>query len=443
MKKFKILLFCCVLGFLSNPAFASSTDDRLISLLDSFAKAYQELKIPEFDYSYENNFQTIQDASGILKQRNLFEEYKAKLNTVDRARLSNGIRFLYDLFQYEIQFNLERVALELDFRLHPVQIPTDGLHRLPSYHKWYQLYIKRWSARTITPNELVLLGHREIEKVQLHIKAIQKKLGYEGDNAGFYNHLNSDAFFVTNLETALNLYKQKQASIFAQLPKLFLVSDIKPVDIKPIPDANENTPPGYYTEETFFLNFYGNKHNIRSMDWLFMHEAIPGHHYQHAVSKQTTLPASEFRKLFWYPGHAEGWAAYVEHFGEELGLYNDDYDWLGKWEWDLVRSARLVLDVGIHDLGWTDEKALKFWRENIQNQDHIAAREIARIRRWPGQVVSYKVGEDEIFKIRDAISKQNQSSFDIRQFHHLVVKNGSMPLPALQNSVYEAFQKRP
>jgi uncharacterized protein (DUF885 family) len=157
---------------------------------------------------------------------------------------------------------------------------------------------------------------------------------------------------------------------------------------------------------------------------------MPGHHYQKQVAakSQKKFQISEY---FDYPGYGEGWAAYTESLGLSLGVYRDLYSLLGKWEWDLVRSARVVLDVGINYLGWSRQQAIDFWQESIPNQDSIMIREIDRIIRWPAQVASYKVGEVRFRNLRKQAEQQTGSEFDARRFHSLLLDQGPLPLEVL------------
>lgn len=132
--------------------------------------------------------------------------------------------------------------------------------------------------------------------------------------------------------------------------------------------------------------------------------------------------------------------AYAEDLGNDLSMYDDIYQQLGKWEWDLVRSARLVLDVGLNYEGWTRKQALAFWHQNIRNQDDIAEREIDRMLRWPAQVISYKVGEQEILRLKKQAQDSEGEDFDIRKFHMQVLEHGSLPLDVLRSKVHARFK---
>jgi uncharacterized protein (DUF885 family) len=139
--------------------------------------------------------------------------------------------------------------------------------------------------------------------------------------------------------------------------------------------------------------------------------------------------------LFLYPGNFEGWACYVEYFGKDLGLYQNPYSELGKWEWDLVRSVRVVIDVGIHYYGWDFNKAMAFWKANIAGQDEIAEREITRITNWPGQVLSYKVGAHKIMEMKEKYREQQGNKFDVRKFNTLYISLGMVPLEIMEKYI--------
>lgn len=167
------------------------------------------------------------------------------------------------------------------------------------------------------------------------------------------------------------------------------------------------------------------------MDFLLLHEGVPGHHYQSERRRQLH-GINPLTNLFWYFAYAEGWAAYTEELGHELGLYQTPYDYLGKLEWDLVRSARVVLDVGLNHDGWTKEQAMAFWKQHIPNQDDIAQREIDRMLRWPVQVLTYKVGADFILQKLQQAKREQGTKFDIRQFHESYLEHGPLPLVVLE-----------
>jgi uncharacterized protein (DUF885 family) len=191
--------------------------------------------------------------------------------------------------------------------------------------------------------------------------------------------------------------------------------------------------PGYYARDTFYFNLFDKPYCTRQFGWLFIHEAVPGHHLQ--ISTEHSYPMSNVQRLFHNNGYAEGWAAYTEEYGTILGAYRNVFDEMGKWEWDIVRSVRLPLDVGINYFGWTNEQALAFWKKNIINQDDIAMREIERVRRWPCQVACYKYGAAKFIEWRDSLHKRQGAAFDIKQYHDLVLKSAGLPFFLIEKRV--------
>jgi uncharacterized protein (DUF885 family) len=196
-----------------------------------------------------------------------------------------------------------------------------------------------------------------------------------------------------------------------------------------------------YGMPVFLFNFYNERHNTRSMEWLFLHEAIPGHHYQWWMrDKIQSQPA--FKSHFSYSGNFEGWAAYVEYFGKELGAYRDIHSELGKWEWDLVRSTRILIDVGIHALGWTQAEAMACWKSHISGQDEIAEREFTRCTNWPGQALSYKVGAWRIQKMADKLKSIQGNAFSLPRFHQAYLHTGQTPLSVIESNIDALMQSR-
>jgi uncharacterized protein (DUF885 family) len=420
------------------------SEDSFQALLKTFSQNYTKLEIPDFGFDYRENFKNIPTLEKLKTQKAFFNEYKKKLQSIDYQLLNAENKTLFKHFEYEIKFNLWRIDLEEKFKKANIEtIPEGGLSKLPNTKEWYRYYAQRYTSLALSPEELESFGYQEIKRCQTEIKNIQQQLGFANDSAGFYQHLNKSEFWLKDKELIFKTYQQIDQTVRKNLGKLFIDIDIPEVEIKTWPNAGPQTPPGYYNpaENTnekgvFYFNFYGEKHNSRAMDWLYIHEAIPGHHYQFS-KRQDLLSESGFKALFLYPGNFEGWGAYVEYLGQDLGLYQNPYTRLGKWEWDLVRSLRVVLDVGIHYRGWTKAEALAFWKKNIANQDEIAEREVNRCINWNGQVLSYKVGAWKIEQLRQKLVAQKVKKFDIRQFHADYLSFGQTPLTVIEEMMLQ------
>lgn len=425
-----ISIFLCL--FFGVVAFADPSPDEAFTLLvDSFVPGYTELKIAELDYGYEDNFRNIQDLPGIERQTHFFNESLAKLALIDRTKLSKENRYAHDTLTFEVKLDLERVGLEKKYKLLGLaSVPSGGLFQVPQAREWYGYYVKKWCSTRITPQVLLALGNAQVKKVKNQMAVIQRRLGFEGKTKAFYEHLNDPSFIITDESKLLERFKDFRTLIKKNLARDFAPVDIPEVEILPAPEPNKDTPPGYYDGKAFYYNFFENRFQSRALDWLFIHEAIPGHHYQVSLAPKNFW----IQKLFKSPGYTEGWGAYAEDLGRDVGAYADDYQHFGKWEWDLVRSARVVLDVGINYEGWSKERALDYWRKTVPNQSGIAVREVDRMFRWPAQVLAYKVGEDEFLRLR----REVVGKMTIPQFHTAVLKRGALPLGIIREIVKDA-----
>jgi uncharacterized protein (DUF885 family) len=440
---FKKVILLGLFGLFSFNCDKPTAENAFQTLLKQFAQEYPQIGIVNFEFDYRNNFKNIPTLAQLTKQKTALSNYQIRLQKIDYQRLKRVAQIQYAHLKYELQFHLQRIDLETQFRQAGLsQMPEGGLSRLPNAREWFAYYAQRYTSLKLSPEELEKFGYAEIARCQAEIKKIQIELGFAQDSAGFYQHLNQTQFYYTELDSILATYQNIDKQVRKHLPRLFLATDIPPVAVQTWQGAGPQTPPGYYNpadentaeKPAFYFNFSSQKHNKRVVDWLYIHEAIPGHHYQFSL-RQRTLNDSPLNPLFLYPGNFEGWGAYVEYMGSDLGLYQNPYTRLGKWEWDLVRSLRVVLDVGIHYRGWSKAEALAFWQQNIANQNDIAEREVNRCFNWTGQVLSYKVGAWKIEQLLQNRRQKMGKKFDIRQFHADYLAFGQMPLAVIEEFI--------
>ena len=409
--------------------------------MQAFGQSYEALNIPDGSYDYREELGAIPDPAHIGRQLAFFEKMQAELRHFKREKLATAERLQYDHLDFEIRLNQERLALEKSWReAPPSAIPSEGLYKLPK--GWYPYRIHFFTGVNITPEELFAFGETEVASVKVEIKRIQASLGFAGDSAGFYKRLQSDEFYLTDKAEILRQYEEIKSTVHKNLENLFKDTEVADFAFMEWANAGPFTPPGYYSpadgnaygKGVFHFNFYGGRHNRRAMDWLYIHEAVPGHHYQWWMRNQ--LPEQPaFKRHFYYPGNFEGWAAYVEYLGKEVGLYRDVYAELGKWEWDLVRSTRILIDVGIHHFGWTKEQAIACWKMHISGQDDIAEREVVRCTNWPAQALSYKVGAWKIRQMAERLKKENPEAFSLPAFHRAYLMTGQTPLEAVEKNI--------
>jgi uncharacterized protein (DUF885 family) len=430
-------LFLINLGAFLLSLTAVNAQQKFDQFAAKFVSGYQSLHMPDLELSYVSGLQHIGSAESIQKQEEFFRSIKSQLVSYKQNGLTPAQQTDYQLISYETGLNLERIALEKEWlKNKPSTIPTGGIITVPDGKDWYAYLLKRWVNDYVTPDQIYQFGLTEVERVKSHIEAIRKETGLSDDE--FYKHLNDPSFFISDPNEVQKSFENTKETVYNNLHKLFSQTKFTDLTIKRGESKQLAQTPGYYDNNTFYYNLFDKPYNKRQVDWLFIHEAVPGHHYQSCIIGQTKV--SDVQNLFFYMGFAEGWGAYAEELGKDLGVYKTPYDELGKWQWDIVRSVRVPLDVGLNYYGWTDQQALDFWKKNIRGQDDIAMREIARIRRWPAQVVTYKYGALQILHWKQELQKVQANNFDIKAFHDRVLDHGSLPLFMVKENVFRENQ---
>jgi len=400
-----------------------------------FVSGYNALHMPPLALSYVNGFQNIKSADSVQKQVDFFSKISAELPKYNTNELSPSQKVDYTLIKYETGLNLQRLALEQEWvKNPPAKISTAGIITVPNGKAWYAYLLKRWVNDEVTPDQIYQFGLTEIERVKKHIEDIRRETGLSEDD--FYKHLDDTSFFINDPNAVQKAFEDRKDIIYGNLHKLFTITTVPDLKIERGTNQALAQTPGFYDNNTgtFYYNLFDKPYNKRQIDWLFIHEAVPGHHYQASIASQTKV--SPVQQLFFYLGYIEGWGAYVEELGKDLGVYKTPYDELGKWQWDIVRSVRVPLDVGLNYYGWTDQQALDFWKKNIRGQDDIAMREINRMRRWPAQVVTYKYGALQILHWKQSLQKKEGNKFNIKDFHDRVLNHGFLPLFMVKENVF-------
>ncbi|MGH1383403.1 DUF885 family protein [Kordia sp.] len=404
----------------------------------AFVKDFRRLHIADLQIYYVDNLELIQSERNVTKQGNMFRIYKNLLESIDKETLSREEQLDYALVSYEINLHLERISLERKWlAIKPKRISDAGLQNVPMGKEWYAYFLKKWVDASVTPDELFQFGLSEINRAKTAMKAIETASGL--DSLEYQKHINSDHFFYNDEATIQKSFENFKKEILPKLVGAFpKVAELPDVYIERGKNRAYAQVPAYYNEirSTFYYNFFDTPFNKRQIAWIYMHEAVPGHHYQ--IKFEETLEKSAIRNLFSYNGYREGWAAYVEELGNYFNAYKTKYDELGKWEWDIIRSVRVAMDVGLNYYDWSDEKALKFWQQHIKGQDDIAQREIARMKRWPAQVITYKYGANQIlqWKAQLEATLPKEKEFPWLAFHTKILQNGALPFSLMDSEIF-------
>jgi uncharacterized protein (DUF885 family) len=329
----------------------------------------------------------------------------------------------------------------MNFEQQNETIPNKGLYMFKDHKDWYRYYAKLYTSLEIEPDDMFKYGEAEAKKANAEITRIQKQMGYEHRNDDFYTYLKSEKFYLTKTNKIEKKFREKEKAIRNNLYKLFENITVPNFDIIASQNTDPMMSPGIYIngQTRFVYNFREGRQNVRAMGFLIIHEGIPGHHYQYSLQLKDRINKPAFAQNVSYSGNFEGWASYTENLGKELGQYQTPEEELSKWEWDLVRSIRLMLDVGINYYGWSMEKAIAFWNENIKGQDDIAYREITRVIYWPGQSLSYKIGA---MKIEEFKSRLHVTDTTIKRFHSVFLSFSAEPLEVIERNIGEVYNAR-
>ncbi|MFC4348409.1 DUF885 domain-containing protein [Kordiimonas lipolytica] len=325
---------------------------------------------------------------------------------------------------------------------YPAARESLGISEVPGGAAYYEDMVRYYTTIDISADEVHQIGLKEVARIRAAMESIIAEVGFEGSFQDFLTFLRTDPQFYAKTEKELLMFASYLAKkVDGKLPSLFGKLPRQPYGVEPVPAVlAPNYTTGRYSGAPldaprggeYWVNTYAlDKRPLYTLPALTLHEAVPGHHLQIALSKELeNVP--EFR-LNQYP-HAfgEGWGLYSERLGEEIGLYETPYERFGRLTYEMWRACRLVIDTGIHSKGWTREEAIKLLTENSALSEHNIRTEVDRYIAWPGQALAYKMGELKIVELRQKATKALGDKFDVRAFHDKVLSAGGIPLYILE-----------
>ena len=322
-----------------------------------------------------------------------------------------------------------------------------GISSTPNGKEYYQNRINYYTtSKEYTAEKIHQIGLDEVARIKSEMKKIIKELKFQGSFEDFFKFLRTDNQFYANTPKELLMYARDIAKrADEQLPRFFKTLPRKPYGVAPVPDAiapkytsgryvgtsKNSTEPGYYWVNTYDLR----SRTLYTIPALTVHEAVPGHHLQGSLNNELDTSIPSFRRNLYLSAYGEGWGLYTEFLAEEMGLYTTPYEHFGKLTYEMWRACRLVVDTGIHALGWSKEQVVDYMSSNTALSLHEINTETDRYISWPGQALSYKIGELKIRELRSLAEKELGSNFDIREFHEVILSKGTVTLSILESRI--------
>ena len=327
----------------------------------------------------------------------------------------------------------------------PASRASIGVADLPNGNAWYENLARYHTSTELTPEEIHQIGLSEVKRIRSEMNKIIERVGWEGTFDEFLNFLRTDPqFYYETSEELLQAYLATSKELDPKIVPLFKVLPRMPYGIRPIPEESApDTTTAYYMRPSadgsragyYYVNLY--KPEVRpkyEIEVLSVHEAVPGHHLQIALAMEIeNIP--NFRKYSGYTAYVEGWGLYSESLGYDMGLYQDPYSEFGALTYDMWRAIRLVVDTGMHYKGWSREQAIDFFKENAAKTEQDIVNEVDRYLIMPGQALAYKIGQLKIMELKQKSKESLGEKFDIKEFHHVILGEGALPLDVLEEKV--------
>lgn len=379
------------------------------------------------------------------------KKFPASFSPADKARLTEAYGKL--VREQLAPANRKLLAFMRDTYL-PAGRDTAGIGALPGGQEWYAFLARRSTTTELTPAEIHDIGLREVARIRAQFEEAKVRVGFKGTLQQFFEYLNTaPELRFKSREEIQAAYEAVRPRLEAKVGLLFAHLPKAPFEIRQVEAFREvSAAPASYQRGSvdgkrpgiFYFNAYQPETRTRfTTNAFFLHEAIPGHHFERSLAQETDgLPA--FRRFGSSTAFSEGWGLYSEMLGQEIGMYDDPWQWVGRLTAEVWRGVRLVVDTGIHSKGWTREQAIAYFKDNVPQDEVTAVQEVERYIAVPGQALSYKIGELKLRELRKRAESALGPAFDLRAFHNEVLSHGSVPLDVLDAAVnrWIAAQKK-
>lgn len=349
------------------------------------------------------------------------ETYQNKAKALIASKVVPAYEHFYDFFENEYM---------------PHCRAQPGIASIKGGLDYYKYTVNYYTTTNATPKQIHELGLKEVARIKAQMQSIIDKVGFDGSYSEFLEFLATDEqFYATDPQDLLEKTAFITQKMYGKLPTYFghLPRNTFTIKGSASRGAFYMPPPDNRSPGTYFLASTPKLQPLYNLEALSLHEAIPGHHLQNAIAMELDVP--EFRRTLSHSAFGEGWALYTERLGKEAGFYQSPYSDFGRLGYEMWRAVRLVVDTGIHAFGWSRQKAIDYLADHTALPQSAVEDQIDRYISWPGQALSYKMGEIKIRELRAKAEKQLGAKFDIRSFHDTVIGQGSLPMAVLEDVI--------
>ena len=392
-------------------------------------KVYKQIALQVFIEPKDSPFYRVFE--GINNEIDSSEEIQQKALDVIKTKVIPAYARLYTFFKEDYL---------------PACRTSIGIKEIKNGKEYYEFLARKFTTTNLTPLKIHEIGLAEVDRIREEMEAVIKEVKWDGSFKAFLDDLRTNPkFYYDTSEDLFEAYLATSKRIDPELVKLFKVLPSMPYGLKPIPmESAPDTTTAYYQRPAadgsragyYFVNLY--RPEVRpkyEIEVLSVHEAMPGHHLQIALAMELDLP--NFRKYGGITAYVEGWGLYSERLGYDLGLYQDPYSKFGQLTYDMWRAIRLVVDTGMHYFDWSRQDAINYFLNNSAKTKQDVLNEVDRYINWPGQALAYKIGQLKILELKANAELAFGDSFDIKDFHHEILKRGALPLDTLEKYINE------
>lgn len=431
-------------------AIPNYVDQHLLNLREGLKKGVSQPKIIFKGYESTYNDHIVQN----FEDSYYYSPFKSLPKDLSENQRDSVLKAAKEVITSKVTPQFVRIKTFFEKEYLPNTRETLGVSETPNGKVYYQNRINFYTTDTIySADDIHEIGLREVARIKAQMEQIIKDLNFNGSFGDFFQFLRTDEqFYAKTPKELLMIARDIAKRADAQLSRFFKTLPRKPYGVAPVPDAiapkytggryvgtsKNSTDPGYYWVNTYDLP----SRTLYTLPSLTVHEAVPGHHLQGALNLELGDSIPNFRKNLYLSAFGEGWGLYSEFLAEEMGMYTTPYEHFGKLTYEMWRACRLVVDTGIHTKGWTREQVVDFMASNTALSMHEINTETDRYISWPGQALSYKIGELKIRELRKKAETKLGSKFDIRDFHEVVLGQGTVTLSILEQRINEYINRR-